>query len=167
MDRPLSNIDISKLLNINVNDIIPYANLSLYKSITDLLPKPYSFKIILLQETQGRGHWVCLIRQKNKYFYFNSYGKKYDTDMNSISRLARKILEQDEPKIQQLLGGRKMDHNPIEFQGNDSNTCGRYVVWIIKQTIQNKIPFNNVIKKLQREGSPNYDDYMLKQEPLA
>jgi len=64
MDRPLSNIDISKLLNINVNDIIPYANLSLYKSITDLLQNPYSFKIILLQETQRIYHWVCLIPHK-------------------------------------------------------------------------------------------------------
>jgi hypothetical protein len=161
MDRPLSNIDISKLLNINVNDIIPYANLSLYNSITDLLPNAYSFKIILLQETQGRGHWVCLLRQKNKYFYFNSYGKKYDTDMNSISRLARKILDQDEPKIQQLLGGKSMGHNPIKFQGDDSDTCGRYVVYIVKQCCYNKIPFDKVIKTLQREGKPTPDAYML------
>jgi hypothetical protein len=163
MDTPLSNGEIAKMLNINVSDIIPYSDLSNYKSILDLLPNPYSFKIILLQERQNKGHWVVLIRQKNKYFYFNSYGGKYDMDMNSISRLARKILEQDEPKIQQLLGGKKMIHNSIEFQGNDSETCGRYCVYIVKQCCYNKVPFNKVIKTLQREGKPNYDDYMLKQ----
>ena len=162
MDKPLSNIDIAKLLNINVNDIIPYANLSLYKNIKDLLPSPYSFKIILLQETQGKGHWTCLLRQNNRYFYFNSYGGKYDKDMNSISRLARKILEQDEPKIQQLLGGINMNYNKIEFQSNNSETCGRYCVYMVQQCIYDKIPFNKVIKNLQRDGKPTPDDYILK-----
>jgi hypothetical protein len=136
--------------------------LSLYKNIKDLLPNAYSFKIILLQETQGKGHWTCLLRQNNRYFYFNSYGGKYDKDMNSISRLARKILEQDEPKIQQLLGGINMNYNKIEFQSNNSEICGRYCVYMVQQCIYNKIPFNKVIKNLQRDGKPTPDDYILK-----
>lgn len=163
MDKPLSNIDIAKLLNINVMDIIPYAALSLYKNIKDLLPSPYSFKIILLQETQGKGHWTCLLRQKKKYYYFNSYGGKYDSDMNSISRLARKILMEDTPKIHQLLGGQKMDYNNIELQGSETNTCGRYCVYMVQQCIYNKIPFNKVIKQLLRDGKPTPDDYILKE----
>jgi hypothetical protein len=163
MDTPLSNGDIAKMLNINVSDIIPYANLSLYKSILDLLPNPYSFKIILLQESIGKGHWTCLLRQKNKYYYFNSYGEKYDIDLNSISRLARKILGQDEPKIQNLLGGRKMDYNKIKFQNGTSNTCGRYVVYMVQKCIYDKIPFNKIIKNLQRESaSTTPDEYILK-----
>ena len=163
MDRPLSNVEIAKLLNISVGDIIPYANLSLYKNIRDLLPNPYSFKIILLREQTQKGHWVVLIRQKNKYFYFNSYGDKYDIDLNAISRLARKILGQDEPKIQQLLGGASMGYNKVEFQNDTSNTCGRYVIYIVRQCIYNKIPFNKVIKTLQRESaSTTPDEYILK-----
>ena len=161
MDRPLSNIEIAKLLNISVGDIIPYANLSLYNNIKDLLPSPYSFKIILLQETRGKGHWVVLIRQKDKYYYFNSYGGKYDIDLNAISRLARKILGQDEPKIQQLLGGSSMGYNHIEFQGNESDTCGRYCVWIVKKCIYEKIPFDKALQILKRDGKPTPDAYIL------
>ncbi len=163
MDTPLSNGDIAKMLNINVSDIIPYANLSLYNSISDLLPNTYSFKIILLREKENRGHWVVLIRQKNKYYYFNSYGEKYDMDMNTISRLARKILGQDEPKIQNLLGGKKIDYNKIKFQNNISNTCGRYCVYMVQKCIYDKIPFDKVIKNLQREGKPTPDEYILKE----
>ena len=43
---------------------------------------------------------VCvLLRQNKKFYYFHSYGKKYDSDKNYISKMILKILKQDKNEI--------------------------------------------------------------------
>jgi len=125
---PLSNDYLINALGIKNEDIILYSALSQFDTIKDLLPNDTDFKIILLEWRRNSGHWVVLYKQNNKYFYFNSYGNKYDNDLNVLSRCMRRILGQSVNEITRLLHGNKCEYSKKKFQGNNSNTCGRWCV---------------------------------------
>ena len=94
--------------------------------MNSLLPNDNDYKIILLEEKKNNGHWVVVIRQKGKFYYFNSYGSKYDNDLFIIPRLTRCILGESRMEFKRLLDGGSMDWNKQKFQGKTSSTCGRW-----------------------------------------
>jgi hypothetical protein len=163
MNIPLTNYQVADKLNTHISNIIPYSDLKNYKNISQLLPNNDSFKILLLEEKENRGHFVAIFKNNNQYCYFNSYGKKYDTDLNVISDFARRILGQDKQEIRRLLNGKNMIYNKYCFQNDTSETCGRFCIWIIRKCCYDNIPYSKVLDILKRDGSPNYDKYILTQ----
>ena len=77
---------------ISPDDIICYSELKKFKTITDLLPTDKSFKIILLEWDKNKGHFVGIMRDNDKYEYFNSLGYKYDADLFFIDKNSSVIL---------------------------------------------------------------------------
>jgi len=131
IDTPLSDGAVREALGADTR-ILKYSELKNYRSMTELLPKPNTFFICLLEEDVNRGHWVAMMRLKKNYFYFNSYGVKYDADLSVIPRCIRRILDEDPARqFKRLLGGRKCDWNRVKVQGEKSQTCGRWVVLAI------------------------------------
>jgi len=163
MDTPLSNTDVAERLSIPVSDVLTYPELKHFESIDELLPGEYSFRILLLEDKRASGHWVCVLRQKNKIYYFNSYGSQGgpDEDLHVVSRAMRKILGEDSDEFTRLLNGKTLVSNSIKFQGDDSQTCGRYAVMAAVACCQMRTPFDVFIKWLQRHRGSSADAFVL------
>jgi hypothetical protein len=68
----VSNFD---LMNLFPNcKIVKFAELDNYKSIYDLLPNKLDFVFILVESQPDHGHWQLLLRNKNMFEFFDSYG---------------------------------------------------------------------------------------------
>ena len=128
--EPLSDSKVRQALG-DATRILKYAELKNYETINDLLPNINDFIIILLEEDHNRGHWTALMKPSSGYFYFNSYGQKYDTDISVIPMCIRKILGEDRREITRLLDGHPCDWNRTKLQGDKSQVCGRYCVLAI------------------------------------
>ena len=130
LQTPLSNFNLEE--HLGSQQVVKYADLKNYNSMYELLPLKKDYCIILLESERNYGHWCILIRQGKKFFYVNSYGKKYDSDKSYISKMMLKILKEDKNEIQRLINGsglKKIWYNKIPMQGN-SQACGRYCVFI-------------------------------------
>jgi len=125
---PLTNEDLEKSIGVKSEDILLYKDLANFRDIDELLPNNSDFKIILLEWERNKGHWVILYKLDGKYFYFNSYGHKYDNDLNVLSACVKRILGEDTKQITRLLNGKPCDYSKRRFQKGDAQTCGRWCV---------------------------------------
>ena len=131
IDQPLSDGAVREALGADTR-ILKYSELKNFRSMAELLPKPNTFFICLLEEDVNRGHWVAMMRLEDGFFYFNSYGVKFDSDLSVIPRCIRRILDEDPARqFKRLLGGRPCDWNRTKLQGETSQTCGRWCVLAI------------------------------------
>jgi hypothetical protein len=134
IDEPLSDLKVKQALGEGTR-ILKYSELKNYETMNALLPKINDFVIILLEEDVNRGHWTALMKLRDGFFYFNSYGTKYDTDISVIPMCIRKILGEDRREITRLLDGRKCEWNRTKLQGERSQVCGRWCVLAITMCV--------------------------------
>ena len=157
LQTPLSNEDLEQ--HLGTQKIVKYSELSHYKDLYDLLPLKKDYCIILLEAQENRGHWTVLIRQRKKFYYFNSYGKAYDKDKSYISKIMLKILHEDRNEIQRLItatGLKGIWWNRVKMQGN-SQACGRYCVFFVIMSNLNYTPPQAVDFLTRHKGSGTYD----------
>ncbi len=137
----ISDDDIEKYLGKEGhNNIIKYNQLKNYNSIDKLLPKINSYKIILIESQQNTGHWILILKYKNKdkktiIEYYNSYGMKPEADLNYIGSTMNKMLGNGRDDLNILLDdaknkGYEVIYNKKRFQSSNKkvNTCGRWVL---------------------------------------
>lgn len=144
---PLSDAVFEHSLGVPASEIVMYKNLSQYNSIDELLPEDKSYKIIFLNWGERVGHWVLILKLNGKFEYFNSYGIKYDEDLNCLSRSIKMILGENVKEISRLLGKNKCSWNTKRLQSKDSDSCGRYVISRV-QLMQQSYNQNEYIKYL-------------------
>ena len=145
LQTPLSNEDLEQ--HLGSQQIVKYSELSRYKDLYHLMPKKVDYCIVLLEAQENRGHWCVILRQNKTFYYFNSYGKKYDSDKNYISKMMLKILHEDRNEIQRLItatGLKKIWWNRVKMQGDNSQVCGRYVVFMVIMSNLGFIPYESV-----------------------
>lgn len=128
MNTPLSDEDLERSLGIRSDKIVKYSELKDYNNIEELLPTVNSFKIILIEDSYNSGHWTAICRGVKDYYYFNSYGSKYDTDWNFIPRMTRMILGQNTNDLTRLFKDVPHDWNKMKLQGEKTQVCGRWCV---------------------------------------
>jgi len=128
--EPLSDAKVKAALGTNTR-ILKYSELKNYETINELLPNINDFIILLLEEDINQGHWTCMMKLKDGFYYFNSYGKKYDADISVIPMCVRKILGQDRKEVTRLLDGKNCSWNKTILQGDKSQVCGRWCVLCI------------------------------------
>ena len=108
MDNPLSDADIKRRLT--GVPVIKYSDLRKLSTLPDVC-------IILLEwQKNGIGHWVALFHIENEPYYFNSFGERYDNDLNCLSRSARIILGESGNEIQRLLNGAPCEYNRVNIK---------------------------------------------------
>lgn len=105
--------------------------------------KGYDCIIVFFEiENVNSGHWTCLIRGKNSYEFFDSYGLQPDAEFNYITKSKRTELNEQFNSLSRLLNakrqqGYKIIHNPypiqkftLQYDGKvfHPETCGRHVV---------------------------------------
>jgi hypothetical protein len=141
----ISDEDIEKYLGKQGHkNIIKYSELKNYNNIDTLLPKINDYKIILIESQQNTGHWIVLLKYKNKdnkivIEYYNSYGMKPEADLSYIGSMMNKILGNGKDDLKDLLNnarekGYEVIYNKKRFQSSNKkvNTCGR---WILNRII--------------------------------
>ena len=157
MQVPLSNEDLEQ--HLGSQQIQKYSNLSQYKDLYHLMPKKTDYCIVLLEAKENRGHWCVLLRQNKTFYYFNSYGKKYD-NKSYLSKMILKILKQDKNEIQRLItatGLKKISYNKTRLQGDNSQVCGRYCVFMVIMNNLGFIPKESINFLKKYKGSGSYD----------
>jgi hypothetical protein len=162
MDVPLSNDAIFKALNINQSYIIKYSDLSEYGELNGAFGDK-RFIIILIESNINSGHWVCLYRKStNDYVYFNSYGKKYDSDLDFISKMKNKILGNDVNTIKKLMDSDdSIVWNHVKYQGNKSQVCGRYCIDFVRQ-MEAGLSLKEYQSYLKKNKDGSYDETILR-----
>jgi len=125
----LSNFDINKM--IPTLKIISYPDLLKYQTIDQALDEKGRLMILYLTTDQYTGHWICLLKKKNKIEFFDPYGNlKPDDEETWISSRNSAEFQQDTHYLTKLLkeSGYKIVYNKFPFQSKsrDIATCGRH-----------------------------------------
>lgn len=78
--------------------------------------------IILYQETRYSGHYTGLIKRRDGYEFFDSFGLKVDAELEYAQYVKT-------PYLRNLMRNERVTYNTIALQQDKSNvsTCGRYV----------------------------------------
>jgi hypothetical protein len=161
----VSNFDIQKKVHYPVR-IITYPELANCNDILSLLPNPLSLLVILYETGSGSGHWTVLCRRNDTLCFFDSYGLKYDNELNFINNSVRKQLHEN-PYLTRLLNTvKKQGYTVIynkkrlpQFAPNIS-TCGKYVIAFANASIDG-ITLNEFLKSLEqtrKESKLSYDE---------
>ena len=168
MKQPLSSDQLERSVGISMNDIMKYSELRNFDTIDALLPNDGDFKILLLEEKPSVGHYVALMRQRGKFYYFNSYGQKFDTDLYLINRVMRSILGENRKEITRLLGDKKIQWNTTKFQGTTTSTCGRWCVLAVSMICKMGLDLDDLITwvKKNKQRDESYDYFVTRMCPI-
>lgn len=158
-----SNTDIANALSCSQDTIIKYSELKNYKTLTDLLPKIFDYKIILLETAKNSGHWTCIIRMNNIVECFNSYGISIDKEFKFIPDVVERMLGESKKYLTDLINKTKdftVISNKYKFQSQDPSvaTCSRWVILRIETarigySLQTFV--NMIQKQVDRDDIPS------------
>jgi hypothetical protein len=160
----VSSVDLKRKIKHKFK-LIQYDQLYLIKSIFELLPRPNTLCIILLNVKQNSGHWTLIFRTKtNLIIYIDSYGKKPDGELKYIQN--KKFLHENKPYLTFLLNkahnqGYNLIYNRCTFQkyNNNINTCGKYIVYFSNGLFKGySLPdLQNYLINLHKQYNEPYD----------
>ena len=87
---PFDNFDIHRYLGKNIK-ILKDKDIKDYKNIDQLFPLD-DVCVILIEEINNIGHWVCLLKYPDYYEYFDSLGDKPNKIISSLLYRANKKI---------------------------------------------------------------------------
>lgn len=127
------NKKLNKILNngsSSPDDLIHLANtlripLKFIGSMYDLPKLELGNYIVLITPNSSinAGHWVCLEVEKNKVYYFDSFGTPPPTEISKKTKLP-------------------IYYNDKQIQDIDTNFCGQYCLYFLKYGTKNFIQLN-------------------------
>lgn len=114
--------------------IYKYPELKAMASPDALFKRNKAAILLFLTEGKNEGHWITVLDHGTHYEVFDSFGMSIDGNRKWLDKEQLMEFGQTLPLLSNLLGkGRKpVDHNSTKLQADDSDTCGRWVVWRIK-----------------------------------
>lgn len=128
----LSNYKVNELLK-DKTKILTYKQLPKFNNINDLL-NPYNNFILLYLSKLNFGHWVCILKHKDRIEFFDPYGGDTlpDSQLDKIRDIVKYQTNQNYPYLTKLLydSNKPIEYNNYKFQKreNDINTCGRHCI---------------------------------------
>lgn len=127
----LSDADIHKI--IPSLKVITYPELLEYQTIDDALDTKGRLMILYLTTDQNTGHWVCLLKSKDKKkleFYDSYGGLKPDQESTWLSNDKLKEFDQNTHYLTKLLKECPYtvvyNRYPFQSENNGVATCGRW-----------------------------------------
>ena len=159
--KALSDSDIRRILG-HETKIIKYSELAQFTDLNELLPNPLDYCIILYEDDVDRGHWVGLSKYDGKFEHFDSYGLKPDKELAWINMKKRRLLQENEPYLSNLLKHEHVVHNTVRYQELDSgvNTCGSHVVHRLFRLKNQKMDldaYHSFMQSLKEEYNMSFD----------
>ena len=119
--------------------------------------------IILYQDSPNKGHWVVIVRDKDEYLYFDSYGNKIDDPLNWVDVGLRKELNQLTPYLSKLLKNKPHKYNNKKYQKENPQvaTCGRHCIFFTLNNRMNDLDletYKKLMEKLKKKMNLDYDE---------
>ena len=163
----VSNFDI---LNIFPDaKIVTFANLEKYADIYELLPHTMDFVFLLTESEKNKGHWTLLMRNDDKFEYFDSYGNSPKEILKFTPAFMNKYLGNDwdmdlGKMIKSIKGKGNFKYNTFAFQNiknTDIATCGRWCVYRVYQFLVNsrdKADFEKHVKEQKKVSGLTMDE---------
>jgi len=160
MDYMVSSEDLKNILGDDLK-IITFSDLKNYNDIYELLPKKKDYCVIFytddIKNGVNIGHWTCLMRYKNYFEFFDSYGLTVNEELKFISPDKRKRYGEETDYLENLLKPVKHNYNHHDFQAwNDEvSTCGRWVIiriYLFKKGLVKENEFYNFIMRKNLGG---------------
>ena len=154
----LSGDDIIKCTK-NRSNVITYPDLNNMHSIEEAFNGKNSLVILYLQQP-NYGHWVCLNKLPNNIIeFFDPYGFFPDSQLKYTKAYMRKQLEQELPKLSELLKKTKykLSYNEHQFQKKKEGiyTCGRHCCVRINNSHKQLHEYKQSFDKLSKYGNPD------------
>ena len=153
----------------DLRNACPGLDVWLYKDLAkqSKLPK---LPIAVLYETQpGFGHWVGVLATPEGVEHFDSYGLKPDAELKFVPKKYREAFMATAPYLAKLLAndGRQINYNEYKLQGEDANTCGRWVVARCRNRRMTTDQFAASMVDLAKRNEITLDEATLLIMPLA
>ena len=165
MDYMVSGNDLKNILGDDLK-IISFSDLKNYETIYDLLPEKKDYCVIFYTDDIKNGvkigHWTCLLRYKNYFEFFDSYGLSVEDELKFISPEKKRRYGEETDYLENLLKPVKHDYNHHDFQAwkESHTTCGRWVIiriYLFKEGIIKQKDFYDIMKKKVNKFGGNYD----------
>jgi len=107
-------------------DIVFYDDIIRMNNIKDLFRRTNKV-IIFYPSTPSYGHYCCLCKNDNTIYFFDSYGKKPDTQKNYAEDRNELYRERENSLIRLLLDSNYVvDYSDHVLQKGRTATCGRW-----------------------------------------
>ena len=111
--------------------IIKYNELPREVPADEFLKKVGDVVFILYEAEENVGHWTCLARAPDCFFYFDSYGNKPDVPLEWNSKETNERLGQSVPLLTKMffLTKQPVYYNNYDYQSKKDTemaTCGRW-----------------------------------------
>jgi hypothetical protein len=162
----ITNFDLESIFPYS--KIVKYADLDFYESIYDLLPHQMDFCFILTEAKYNVGHWTVLIRNDNKFEYFDSYGDSPKSILDFIPKYMNTQLGNNwSQDLGKIIGSIKINDEflynkfPLQQEIENVNTCGRWVILrvatLLKESLDNN-QFVSYIKAQQQKMKRPLDE---------
>ena len=116
--------------------------------------------VILYLTTKDSGHYVTLFENANGLVYFNSYGLYPDEDFKLISN--RDKLGESVPYLSNLLKGKKVDINKVQYQDEKNKTCGHWVIFRNYMDEYSNDQFQQIVQRLVKQRGLTPDEIVVK-----
>jgi hypothetical protein len=152
MDNPITGRELFNLIGGRAN-IITYSNLLKIKSLDQLL-YPHNAAVVLYEYRRNYGHWVSIIRHKNRIEFMDSTGCAPDDILDRIPPDFKNSAGIYDRHLLKLLlsSGLPIEYNEVKFQQQNTNTCGK---WVAVRLLCREIPltrFQSLFKDLRKKG---------------
>jgi hypothetical protein len=113
--------------------IVKFPELVNYSNMSQVLPKKNDCAILFIIDdqtpTSSIGHWTSIMRNGDKYEFFDSYGLSPSGDLEHIPMADRLKFGEVIDYLTSLTGG-KLKHNHVRYQSWNPKvaTCGRFAI---------------------------------------
>lgn len=170
--EPMDDLEIQTF--IPHTKIIKYSELSKVRDLNEILPKDKDYLIILFEFEPNKGHWVALMKDKNVWNYFDSFGRPIDAPLKDVPLQTRKQLGIHIPYLSNLLmkeveKGKRVVYNKVKYQGSGDGvaTCGRYCCFRILNFLNDidDHQFYKEFKDVKDKTGLSYDELISFQIP--
>ena len=122
---PLNGLEIMKL-NPQAK-ILKYNQLNNIKTPDELFKTHNAIIILYLLKSKWEGHWVCVLKNGDGYYFFDSYGKHPDAQIDNLTPKERKEYNEKRKTIENIFKNDIIHYNNVPLQKKGTQVCGCYV----------------------------------------
>lgn len=110
--------------------VIKYSDLIHVNNLDDLFSKDFPAILLLYETKENSGHWIIMIKHRDRIEFFDSYGLMPDDELKFTPKKFRKENNMDVPVLTWLMLHSRypIEYNDFQFQtlSEDIGTCGRW-----------------------------------------
>lgn len=153
MDKYLSPIDVQQIAG-RAMKVMKYSDLVNYKKLEDIFERNIPGVLLLYETKLNMGHWVMLLKYKDRIEFFDSYALLPDDQLKFTTKQFKRENNMDVPVMTWLMLYSKfpIEYNHFPFQKWSKNiaTCGRWCGYRYKMYDMDLEEFIEMFEKIPK-----------------